>query len=90
MSRFVLRYSGPGAASTDQAVESVARAGGRVLNVSGMMVLVECDNRAPACAAALPSQLGWRGASLASGRPSAPSAKDPPRFLAAYIASSAH
>ena len=43
MSRFVLRYSGPGAASTDLAVESVARAGGRVLDVSGMMVLVECN-----------------------------------------------
>ena len=40
MSRFVLRYSGPGAASTDLAVESVARAGGRVLDVSGMVVLV--------------------------------------------------
>ena len=43
MSRFVLRYSGPGAVSTDRALQSVARAGGRVLDVSGPMVLVECD-----------------------------------------------
>jgi hypothetical protein len=42
MSRFVLRYSGPGAVSTDRALESVARAGVRVLDVSGPMVLVEC------------------------------------------------
>jgi len=42
MSRFVLRYSGPGAVSTDRALQSVARAGARVLDASGPMLLVEC------------------------------------------------
>jgi hypothetical protein len=42
MSRFVLRYSGPGAVSTDRALQSVARAGARVLDASGSMLLVEC------------------------------------------------
>jgi hypothetical protein len=43
MSRFVLRYSGSGTASTDRALQSVARAGARVLDASGAMLLVECD-----------------------------------------------
>jgi len=43
MSRFVLRYSGPGTVSKDRALQSVARAGVRVLDVSGPMLLVECD-----------------------------------------------
>lgn len=43
MSRFVLRYSGPGAVSTDRALQSAARAGVRVLDASGPMLLVECD-----------------------------------------------
>jgi hypothetical protein len=43
MSRFVLRYSGPGTVSTDHALQSVARAGARVLEASGPMLLVECD-----------------------------------------------
>lgn len=42
MSRFVLRYSGPGAMSTDRALQSVARAGARVLDAAGPMLLVEC------------------------------------------------
>jgi len=43
MSRFVLRYSGPGAVRTDRALQSLARAGARVLDASGPMLLVECD-----------------------------------------------
>jgi hypothetical protein len=43
MSRFVLRYSGSGAVSTDRALQSAARAGVRVLDASGPMLLVECD-----------------------------------------------
>jgi hypothetical protein len=46
MSKFVLRYSGHGNAQTQQvrqhARESVTAAGGRVLDVTGAMMLVEC------------------------------------------------
>jgi hypothetical protein len=58
MSRFVLRYSGAGEVSTDRAVQSVTRAGARVLDVSGPMVLVECG---PAEAKSLRSALpDWK------------------------------
>lgn len=46
MSRFVLRYSGPGAVSTNRALKSAAAAGARVLDVAGPMVLVECGEAA--------------------------------------------
>jgi hypothetical protein len=46
MSRFVLRYSGPGAVSTSRALKSAAAAGARVLDVAGPMVLVECGEAA--------------------------------------------
>lgn len=46
MSRFVLRYSGPGTMHTDQALRTVARAGARVLDASGRMLLVECGSAA--------------------------------------------
>ena len=42
MSRFVLRYSGTGTVKTDRALQSVERAGARVLDASGPMLLVEC------------------------------------------------
>lgn len=46
MSRFVLRYNGAGAVSTQRALKSVAAAGARVLDVAGPMVLVECGQAA--------------------------------------------
>jgi hypothetical protein len=42
MSRFVLRYSGPGTFRKEHALASVARAGARVLDAAGPMLLVEC------------------------------------------------
>lgn len=55
MSRFVLRCRGDGAVTTDQAVQSAARAGARVLDVSERMLLVECGpGEARALRAALP------------------------------------
>jgi|DewCreStandDraft_4_1066084.scaffolds.fasta_scaffold80837_2 hypothetical protein len=46
MSRFVLRYSGPGEVSTSRALKSVAAAGARVLDVAGPMLLIECGQAA--------------------------------------------